>query len=116
MLVLFENMRGNNAARVAVNYCLQKLLTNKLSNIGYRPLINTNIEIREGLGCRYVSFVDIPHTSTQKIVVQVGMKTHETNILRKFTVHILGTYSKDASSLATTSHEIIKEFYITDSL
>lgn len=116
MLALFGNMRGNNAARVAASFCLQKLLVNKMSNIGYKPLIDVDIQIYEGLTCRYKSFVETPQISTQQIDTQVSMKTYKANVLQKFTVRILGTHEKNGAFFATTSHEIIREFYITDSL
>lgn len=128
MLVLFGNMRNNNAARVAADYCLQKLLNNKTANIGYIPTVGVNLQISDGLICKYKSFVDTPEVSppsvstdnfgvvNQHISVQRGTTTYEANILRKFTVQILGTYTKSGATFRTTSHEIIKEFYITDSL
>lgn len=116
MLALFGNMRNDNAARVATGFCLQKLLVNKMSNIGYKPLVGVDIQIHEGLTCRYKSFVETPQISTQQVDTQVSMKTYKANVLQKFTVHILGTYAKNGTVFATTSHEIIREIYITDSL
>ncbi|MDQ5893022.1 MAG: hypothetical protein QG640_32, partial [Patescibacteria group bacterium] len=52
----------------------------------------------------------------QQIDTRVSMKTYKANVLQKFTVHILGTHAKNGAVFATTSHEIIREIYITDSL
>ena len=128
MLVLFGNMRNNNAARVAADYCLQKLLNNKTANIGYIPTVGVDLQISDGLICRYKSFVDTPEVSplsvsthslgvaSRHIGVQRESTIYESTILRKFTVRILGIYIKKGVALATTSHEIIREFHITDSL
>lgn len=116
MLVLFGNMRDANAARVAASFCLQKLLVNKSTNIGYIPTVGVDFQMSEGAACRYTSYVDVPEVMTQRIDVRRGTTMHEVNALKRFTVHILATYSKGNLSYASTSHEIIREYFITDSL
>mgnify|MGYP000379031955 CR=1 FL=1 len=115
MLVLLGNMRDAKAARSSADYCLQKLLANKISNIGYRPLIDIDIEMPEGLLCRYKSFIETSGVGT--IQVQRGSATRSANILQSFTVHILGVYIRQGQRVGEPiKHEIIREFYITDSL
>jgi hypothetical protein len=117
MLILFGNMRDSNAARVAADYCLQKLLADKMSNIGYRPLIDTDIVMHEGLLCRYKSFMETSGVDTIQVQVHRGSTTRSANILQSFTVHILGFYIRRGERvIEPIKYEMMRKFYITDSL
>lgn len=116
MLRMFQYMKDNQAAREAADFCLQKLLVNKVTNIGYVSPIDVDIRMHDGLTCRYESFVDTPEVVARQIQVQRGVTSYSANSLFKSTVHIRGIYVKSGTTIATTSHKIIREFYITDSL
>ena len=117
MLVLLGNMRDDTAARASADYCLQKLLVNKISNIGYRPPIDKDIVMHEGLLCRYKSFIETSEADTIQVRVQRGSTTRSANILQSFTVHILGLYMRRGERVTEPiKYEIIRKFYITNSL
>lgn len=116
MLTLFQSMKNDHAARVAADYCLQKLIQNKIANIGYKPPVGVDIQISDGLVCRYKSYIDAPEVAAQQIDVRRGTTIHRVNVLQKFTVHVLATYSKNGTFYASTSHDVVREYFVTDSL
>lgn len=117
LLMLLQSMREHHNSRAAARFCLQRLIHLKVSNIGYRPALDADMQAFGAYGCRYDEFSE-ESVAGSGIQVDIGRSgaSYKANALLKFSAEVEGFRMLPAGSSTGALYKVRREFYITDAL